>query len=129
MGHIINDTAIAFAWPLKSKKYCDWVWRGGKGYGNYEKALKQVYAGMMDNIRHRWGPKGARGASCDLFVGTVLRYSKADPYCTPTLTRQLPHWKKSERFYNMGHIPFSKCKAGDVQIYVHGGKGHTRIVG
>ena len=68
----IADTALRFSWDCGDNKGCQS--QGSPPYqptSDYSEAMKQV---GYDSSFDTWGP----GASCNVFVGTVLRYTKAD---------------------------------------------------
>ncbi|MBR2725429.1 hypothetical protein IKE97_02190 [Candidatus Saccharibacteria bacterium] len=68
----INATAVALAWPEGTSKD-DYEWGDGGPTALFKKALGDVYP----NHKH-WDEYRRVGASCDVFVGTVVRYSGYD---------------------------------------------------
>ena len=62
-----NAASFAYAYGTKLSVY---KYHGGKPKGNYKTALNKMYPD-----RRKWGAKAKAGASCDVFVGTVLRSS------------------------------------------------------
>ena len=61
------------------------------------------------------------GASCDVFVGTVLRYSGCDTTWPRGLESQI---KKTPK--HMSQV--TDIKAGDMMYYTYNGGGHTRMI-
>lgn len=133
----INGTAVALAWPLGTDKkvfsyqqsnglvghsaYNNGAkWSGGKATDAFNKALEDVYSD-----RKHWSACPSIGASCDVFVGTSIRYSGYDKKWPRGLGEQLEHAKANpdlwEIIYNAkGTDP----QPGDVVNT----SGHTYIV-
>lgn len=102
----INDIALQLAWDTR---------QGRKVKPEYEAAMKQVGA---------WD--GLRGASCDHFVCTVMRYSGADPkYPVQNVQRQIAYMKSHPELYqNLGPARSTdNFQPGDIFTVTH----HTMI--
>ena len=113
----IAEMARKCAWkygtPKKRYKY-----PSGKRKKAYVQALKKAYG-----KRKGWGKQTKAGASCDVFVGTVVRASGVDPNFPRGLDEQIPYLKKSKR-WRRGSRKLKKMKPGYiiVQKYNTGGK-------
>ena len=116
-GERLASTAIQLAWPKGTSKST----YKKKPTAAYKTALATVYP------EHNKWKKGARtGASCDVFVGTVCRYSGIDPdmpRTVGTIWNYLPEhpekWVKVDYGYKE-----SDLRDGDIIIYYYkGGRG------
>ncbi len=132
----INATAVALAWPygtdkkvfeytqsngLQSKAAYNNIskWTGGKATDAFNKAIDEVYP------NRKWSQCPRIGASCDVFVGTSVRYSGYDKEWPRGLGDQVEHAKKNPElweYYPNAHG--MDPQPGDV---VNTG-GHTYIV-
>jgi len=116
----IADTAIDLAYPdrPKSAKY-----PGGKPTKAYKKALKENYPD-----RSSWSTAPRNGASCDVFVGTVIRETGIDPKFPRGLSDQWKHLKKSKKFSEVKNAKVKDLKDGDIITYKKpNGRGHICI--
>lgn len=98
---------------------------GGKPKDEYKKALNKAYP-----TRH-WGDGPKKGASCDVFVGTVVRNSGLDKSFPRGGDQQEPRLNKSDKFKKISYNgDKSKLKPGDIVfIQYNGGKNaHIFIV-
>ncbi len=117
----ITKKAFELAWPedTSSSKY---NYGSGKATDAYKKALDEVYPGR------KWGKAPQVGASCDVFVGTVLRSSGVAKDCPRGLDDQGPYFENSGLFtriaYNGDH---SVLRTGDVILYKHPNGMHVCI--
>ena len=101
----INGAAVALAWPLGTDKkvfsykqsnglkghaaYNNGAkWSGGEATEAFNKAFNDVYPNHKS-----WGSCPSLGASCDVFVGTSVRYSGYDKKWPRGLEEQLAHAK------------------------------------
>ena len=110
----------AYAYGTKREVY---TYPSGKPKEAYKKALQQAYG-----ERKGWGKQTKAGASCDVFVGTVLRASGVDKDFPRGREQQDPYLAKSQKFTKI--LPKSKAdlKAGDILCYTKkGGGGHICI--
>lgn len=95
----------------------------GKPTAAYKAALDKVYPD-----RSRWGKAARDGASCDVFVGTVIRSAGIDKDFPRGLADQIPHLAKSKKFSEVKATTTS-AKDGDIIVYTKvGGGAHICIV-
>ncbi len=134
----IAQTAELLAWPNKTPKslYLKTMYPRTKCFkswsqltkGHPTKAFQQAYDKVRpDHWKHctkKWGNGIALGASCDVFAGTVVRYSGYDKKIPFGLNGQIPHLKKSSKWKKV-----SSPKRGDFcnrnghsSIYIGNGK-------
>lgn len=115
----INGSAVALAWPLgtKSKVY---DYPDGRATEAFNNAIDKVYPDRG------WSHCPHIGASCDVFVGTAVRWSGYDKNFPRGLDEQIPYVKQHTDLWQL--IPWngdnSKLQAGDVMNV----SGHTYIV-
>jgi peptidoglycan hydrolase-like protein with peptidoglycan-binding domain len=120
----IAAKAIEFAWPYgtPSSKY---KYKGGEPVGAYAAGLQTAYGS-----RSRWGAAPKAGASCDVFVGTVVRNSY-DTDFPRGLSEQFPYLASSSKFTEINTRSISDMRDGDIIIYkyngISGGGAHTCI--
>ena len=92
-------------------------YKTGKPKGTFTTAIKKVYG----SVYSKWSKQCRMGASCDVFVGTVLRYSGCDTTWPRGLESQI---KKTPK--HMSQV--TDIKAGDMMYYTYNGGGHTRMI-
>lgn len=92
-------------------------YKTGKPKEAFTAAIKKVYG----SVYSKWSKQTRMGASCDVFVGTVLRYSGCDTTYPRGLAAQI---KKTPK--HMSQV--TDIKAGDMMYYTYDGGGHTRMV-
>lgn len=120
----IAAKAIEFAWPYgtSSSKYS---YSGGSPVTAYLKGLQTAYGS-----RSGWGAAPKAGASCDVFVGTVVRNSYDTNY-PRGLSEQFPYLAGSNKFTEIKTRSTSGMRDGDVIIYKYkdsnGSGAHTFI--
>ena len=113
-GHIIADAARKLAWPKSS--LVNYKYPSGKPTDTFKSAMNQVYK----TSEHSWNAWAKKGASCDVFTGTSVRYSGYDKKFPPGLHRALRHVKSSNKWkqvtydFNPGNL-----KPGDVMFSRH----------
>lgn len=107
----IAASARLLAWPTNTKKA---NYPSGRPTKEFKKAINKVYP------NRGWSKQCHAGASCDVFVGTVVRYSGVDKKYPRGLSEQWPHLRKSKKFYRVAK---KKVQSGDVCIC----NGHTWI--
>ena len=117
----LNSTAACLAWPLDTDS-SKTNYPGGSGSEAFNDAHKKVTPGSGDAC-------AARGASCDMFVATVIRWAGYDKdYPLGNVMGQYAYVKSHPNLWEV--IDWSgdqsKVQAGDV-IWENGG-GHTYIV-
>lgn len=92
----------------------------GKPKDSYKDALK-----VFDPARKNWSKPARSGASCDVFVGTVIRNAGIDIGFGRGLDEQ---WKDLTNKKKFKEVKPSDVKPGDIITYVkRGGGGHTCI--
>ncbi len=122
-GAAINAKAIELAYPPGTSKKT-YKYSTGKPKSTYKKALDRVYKN-----HNKWGGSCKTGASCDVFVGTVVRASGYDAKIPRGLKEQIPYLAKSSKFKSIEYSGFSSLKGGDIIIYTRkSGGGHVLIV-
>lgn len=95
----------------------------GKPKAEYKKALDEAYPN-----RKSWGTPSRKGASCDVFVGTVIRSSGVDKKFPRCLSQQDKYMSKSKKFERVKNPTVKKLKDGDIIIYQKtDGGGHICI--
>ena len=119
----IVDMAKKCAWkydtPKKTYSYPD-----GRPKTAYKKALDKAYPD-----RSKWGKQTRAGASCDVFVGTVLRASGVDPKFPRGLDEVEPYMAKNKDKWEKTSIKSrDKMKPGYIIYELYkGGGGHISI--
>ena len=97
---------------------------GGKPTAEYKEALKTAYPD-----RKSWGAAPRAGASCDVFVGTVLRTTGIAPDFPRGLSEQIPYLRNSDKFYDIGYNgDRSALKPGDIVVIDYGTGAHICII-
>lgn len=112
----IASMAIALAWPLGTPEE-DYMYSGGDASDAFKKALDEVYTN-----RSSWGAAPKVGASCDVFVGTVCRYSGYDKSMPRGLgdmsSGQWEHLNSSDLWQEVSYsYKESDLRNGDIIIY------------
>lgn len=119
----IYETAKALAWPFGTPKE-KYEYPGGRATKAFRKAIKDVYPN-----RDSWSTQPSKGASCDVFVGTVIRASGVDKSWPRGLDEIEAHCKKHrKKWKKIRTAKRSRMKPGDViyQIF-DSGAGHVSI--
>ncbi len=111
--------AYAPGTPRSKYKY-----NGGSPKKEYSEALVQAYGS-----RSGWRQKRAKaGASCDVFVGTVVRSSGYDTEFPRALSRDLKYLPSSSKFEQIHPSSVDELEPGDIFMYLfHGGGGHIGV--
>jgi hypothetical protein len=105
----INETALLLSWEDRTHDMYD---------------LKPTYDTAISQVGFDGYGCPPRGASCDLFVATVMRYSGADPEypCCSTTYTQLPYLENNPKYQEIIHNNDpSVLQPGDIFIT----PGHT----
>lgn len=98
-------------------------YHGGKPKPAYKQALSQAYGS-----RSGWSAQTRAGASCDVFVGTVVRTSGYDGNFPRALAKDLNYLPSSSKFKKVSISSTSQLEPGDIIMYLrHGGGGHICI--
>lgn len=119
----IADMAKACAWPAGTKK-SKYAYPGGAPTPEFKAAINKAYPD-----RSSWGKQTRAGASCDVFVGVVIRAAGVDPKFPRGLDGVEKHCKNSDKWQTIkGITKESQLKPGDVifQLF-NGGGGHIFI--
>lgn len=111
--------SCAYAYGSKQSTYS---YAKGKPKAGYRAALNKAYPN-----RNKWSARPRAGASCDVFVGTVLRASGIDPKFPRGLDGVLNHCKGNSRWQDTGIKSFSQLQPGDVIFCQYPGGGHIYI--
>lgn len=111
----------SYAYGTKKEKY---AMPTGKPKKEYRQALDRAYPD-----RRHWGFRPRHGRSCDVFVGTVVRDSGADPNFPRGLDEVIPYVKNHPKKWKLIKNPkHGDIESGDIiyQIY-KSGAGHICI--
>lgn len=122
-GEAIAQTAINLAWPYGTAE-SKYKYGTGSARDNFQVAIDKVFPN-----RSSWGAKPKVGASCDVFVGTTVRYSGYDSNtprgCDSAFTYYLNH---PEKWTDTGVSKVKDMKPGDVILWKKpSGTKHTCI--
>lgn len=117
MENAIAKQAIACAWPKGTSKSTT-RWPGGSRTQAYSAALQQAYGS-----RSGWGEQTRAGASCDVFVGTVVRSSGYDTNFPRGLEEDKTYLPNSDKFTKVSINSVSDYEPGDLIYYVNKGHG------
>lgn len=118
----IADKAKELAWPEGTKK-SKYGYPDGSATPAFKKAIDRAYPN-----RSKWGKQTRAGASCDVFVGTVIRDTDYDKSFPRGLDEVKKHVKGNDKWELTGVKSESKMKKGDI-IYQEykGGGGHISV--
>lgn len=122
-GELIAKVATECAWPYGTPK-SKYKYSGGQPTEAYRKALDQAYGS-----RSGWGKQTRAGASCDVFVGTVVRVAGVDSGYPRGLDGVVSHCNKNtDKWEQLEDKSEANLRPGDVifQIF-NGGGGHTCV--
>ena len=121
----VMKTAEKLAWPkgTDKKKY---AYKGGKPTDKFKSALIKV----LPN-RGGWSTPARKGASCDVAVCVIMRYSGVSKKYPRGRDEQMKYVPKNcKRLVYKNARPVDVAKPNDVVFYDRGGgKGHTFIRG
>ena len=122
-GEAIAQTAINLAWPYGTPD-AKYKYGTGSARDNFEVAIDRVYPN-----RSKWGAKPKVGASCDVFVGTTIRYSGYDSNaprgCSGAFTYYLDN---PDKWTDTGISKVKDMEPGDVIVWKKAsGTKHTCI--
>jgi hypothetical protein len=116
----IATTAEALAWPKKPKQHnytkCYTKWsqlKGEKPTEAFMTAYDKERKGHFKTCSSKYGPGPSIGASCDIFIATVIRYSGYDKSVPWGWEAQYYHYFKNA---TKKWKKVSKAKRGDVCI-------------
>ena len=123
----IIATAESLAWP-KGTPESKYKYPKGSATAAFKKALDKVYPS-----HNKWGAGPKTGASCDVGVGTVMRYSGVDPKYPRGISEQKKHTSGNlTKLVYKNVSPLSVAKPGDAVLYTKnksGSSNHTVIMG
>ena len=117
----IAAMAKACAWPAGTKK-SKYAYPGGAPTPEFKAAIEKAYPD-----RRGWGKQAKAGASCDVFVGVVVRASGIDPTFPRGLDGVVKHCKVNSRWKLTRIKSTSKLEPGDVIYQEWSGGGHISI--
>jgi cell wall-associated NlpC family hydrolase len=117
----ICDQAKACAWPEGTAK-SKYSYPGGSATAAFKAAIAKAYPN-----RSKWGTQTRAGASCDVFVGTVIRSTGYDTKFPRGLDGVEKHCKDNPLWKNTGIRDLDELKPGDVVFYLYRGGGHIYI--
>lgn len=107
----INATALELAWPTGGHAYND-------PKAEYKNAMTEL--GIWNNTGGD-DDCADTGGSCDVFVGTVMRYSGADPDFPIYLSQQKTYLDSHPEKYEAIDANTTEYKPGDIRIENSGG--------
>ena len=119
---LMTQTARELAWPYgtKTNKY---KYPNGSPTAAFKKAIDRVYP-----HRSGWSDRPKKGASCDVFVGTVVRASGHDGSFPRGLSDVAGHVKKKPKLWKTINKPKkSELKAGDIIVWETSSAGHIFV--
>ena len=124
-GKSLLDMAIKLAWA-KGTSESKYRYPSGSATKAFNTGLNKVYPEHKN-----WGKAPSVGASCDVFVGTVVRYSGLDSKYPRGLEEQFKYKPKNFIRYEYKNIaPSTKMKKDDIVMFDYEGDGaHTVILG
>lgn len=118
----IASKAKECAYPYGTSKKT-YSYPNGKPKPEYKRALDQAYPD-----RSKWGKQTRAGASCDVFVGTVIRASGVDSKFPRGLDGVIKHCKDNSKWTLTKVKSIDKMKAGDIVYQEYkGGGGHISV--
>ena len=118
----ITSVAKECAWPYGTPRKT-YTYPTGKPTEAYKKNLDKAYPD-----RSKWGKQTRAGASCDVFVGTVVRASGTDKKYPRGLEDQIEYLKVSKEWTKAKVNSYKDLRAGDIIVYTKKkGGGHTCI--
>lgn len=118
------DKAIELAWK-KGTSTSKYTYPSGSATSAFKTALNKVYPEHKN-----WGKAPSVGASCDVFVGTVIRSAGLDSKFPRGLQEQesyKPSWCTRNSYKNIA--PMNKAQYGDIIMFNYGNGGHVVILG
>lgn len=118
----IVDMAKKCAWPYGTAK-AKYTYPSGSRTADYTKALQTAYGD-----RKGWGAQTKAGASCDVFVGTVIRACGYDKDFPRGLDGVVKHCKNNPKWTLTGIKSMDKMQAGDIVFENYKGQGGHIVV-
>lgn len=122
----IANMALKIAWNenASSRQY---RYKGGSATSSFKRAINAVFPSRG------WSAPSHKGASCDVFVGTVVRSTGYDRSYPRGFGEQLPHLRKSKKWkkvsgFSESSRSISRLRNGDIILYKKKGNSvHTLI--
>ena len=109
----ITKMAIKCAWPVDTKSSKN-SYKKGSATKEYKTALDKAYPSRV-----KWRECSKKGASCDVFVGTVIRNTGYDNISS-SLSSQYSHLQKSSKWQKIKWKgKQSELKSGDILYAKH----------
>lgn len=112
----IAQQAIKCAYPYGTSN-SKMTYPGASAKAEYQAALQNAYGD-----RSGWGKQTKAGASCDVFVGTVVRSCGYDRKFPRGLDEDLKYLPGS-KFTSIGITKASQFQPGDIIMYINKGSG------
>lgn len=109
------------AWPYGTAK-SKYRYPSGSPTAGFKEAIKKAYPD-----RSKWGKQTRAGASCDVFVGTVIRASGVDPKYPRGLDGVVKHCRNNPKWQLTGIKKLSDLKPGDILYQEWKGGGHIVV--
>lgn len=118
----IANMARACAWPAGTAK-SKYSYPDGSSTPEFKAAINKAYPD-----RKSWGVQTRAGASCDVFVGTVVRATGYDTTFPRGLDGVLKHMKGNSKWTLTGAKTESQMRPGDIVFQLYkGGGGHIFV--
>lgn len=123
LPNAVAKKAIQCSWPYGTNK-SKYKYSSGKPTAEYKKALNIAYPD-----RGKWNKKSKVGASCDVFVGTVVRASGYDSDFPRALEKDLSYLPAStDKWKKTGITKVKDMRPGDVILFLNkNGGGHISV--
>lgn len=121
VGYKISKTAIELSWDKDAD--------GGYIHGPDDPKESYIEAMKAIGTYYPWEEGIPIGASCDQFVGTVMRYSKVDPdfYCDSAVGGYKYMKSHPEMYTEIDLNDLDKLQSGDIIATSTEHKGHGHI--
>lgn len=115
LPNAITAEAFKCAWPYGTAKSV-YKFHGGTSTSHFKEAIDRVYP----DHNHWAGTQPGKGASCDVYVGTVVRASGYDPNFPRALKKDYSYLPHSDKFTR---VSASEIQSGDIMLR----RGHIQI--
>ena len=109
---MLANTAITLAWPAGTAA-AKYTYGTGSRTPAYKNAMNEVFP-----VRTKWSKYPKIGVSCDVFIGTVCRYSGYDKTMTRSLGSMWSAFRDTSK-WNRVNYNYSEedLQSGDIFIY------------
>lgn len=109
---LLANTAITLAWPVGTAE-SKYTYGTGSRTPAYKTAMDEVFPD-----RSKWSTYPKVGVSCDVFIGTVCRYSGYDETMTRSLSSMWTAFKDTSKWNRVNYSYSEKdLQSGDIFIY------------